>query len=178
MRWFEVRRVITALVISIAPLLGAEPNDTMPIEARRALIALDTTIITTKEKTAQTLAKIAIDLGKRGDLDGALQVKREADRLAAEVRAARPLGKPNEEAKAAFLIGEWTAGNEWFRLAADGTYTGQTNNPDWSRGRWEVNDAGDTVTLILDVNGTRQPFTIVDQTRWQERTGKIWTKRP
>lgn len=112
---------ILVMAAFFAQLCGEEGQ--LPLEAQKVLVALDNTIVSAKEKTAQNLAKIALDLGKRGDLDGALLVKKEAERLAEEVRVARPLD----------VLGNPINGRQANGLSAEGTWAlkSETGSWDW-----------------------------------------------
>ena len=83
------------LIFILLVLTLAAEEAPLPAPAQKALSTMDAEILSAKQKACKELQKIAIDLGKKGDLDAALVVKQAAaDLAAALVDTTAPGGAP------------------------------------------------------------------------------------
>lgn len=166
------------LSITAADVLEQPATSVLPVEAQRVLNNMDALIVELQRDAIKELKKVQDDQTKKGKLDEALAIREAIKKM--EKQSVAPGKQPLAPVKQP-LVGEWTdnMNNEQLTLLADKTFVGKFNNPSWNVGTWEINQAGDTLTLLLASNGSHQRYKIRDDTHFVSSfVDQVWTKKP
>jgi len=148
-----VKHILVILMVYNWALFAEESP---PLAVQKVITSMSSTILMTKQQAVKDIRKIAVDLGKQGDLDTALTVKVYADQLDDEIRALQPGGTPlaGKLSGVAKYNGRWLVRgqeNQAFNFK-DGTYIcpNATGGGPWKSGTVVQVDA-DTLAFYSGV---------------------------
>lgn len=176
-----MRSLLLICLVSFMCAVEQPTASTLPAEAQKVLAALDIQLTDLQHKAVKDLRKVAIELGKQGNLDDALAVKKVADELEAAAKTSK-LDKPVEPNNAGLSAfdGRWLPGGnegdayefkngEYHCLAGSGLH-----QPQWLSGKLVLINA--TTLAFNGVNGFSVEFHVVDHDSLLESGRKLWTR--
>lgn len=116
-------------------------SEELPATAQRVTGVMAAEILASKQKALRELRKIATDLGRQSDLDGALVVKKLADDLQAEVDASEPndvLGNP--KTKLVIISARFGSDAKWVDITENVRRMVIDNALTTAAGGWGISD--------------------------------------
>lgn len=138
---------LVCAVIGLGPVAKAQER-ALPTEATRILSRMNADIVVAKRKAATALDALLKETTKKGDLEGALAIKKELESLAI------PAGGTMKPAAA--ILGKWQADKFVLEFTADGKVVNQSNG---DTGQWR--ETGNSIDVAW-ANGWRHQMRLME----------------